>query len=417
MDKTQITDYISKNNGVEIPSLQMEFGLSYREAKSVVDEMLNKGLLSYDGGVRYKYEGKTASSDSSSKDDEDEFFRRRAERIAFMRKMFEEEQRKGNEDSEVEDEEEDDDDEADDDLTGVDDADDYGKRFKDYYESRAELEERKAKLLAEIKKRKEELDKQLEAELESEDDDCVDDSEDIDFGDLFADDDEDGEKDEPDDVDDDDEIFDILKGYGFEEDESDDEDSDEDEDDDDEDEDDDVFDALRDYEFNFDDCDVDDDNENVDGKSDIKEEELYSRFMNAVVNPKYESADEFNDDESYYELDEDELDDITQKFNSVVDIVDLNKMAADSYDMPFAQTWKDEAEFEAAVSERVERLVKSDPNMGLHGAIRKAETYLEAVRDTCDNKMLKVYERLVSTMKSMNVYQYAKLKRQYGGEV
>lgn len=68
-------------------------------------------------------------------------------------------------------------------------------------------------------------------------------------------------------------------------------------------------------------------------------------------------------------------------------------------------------DFEEAVVERLERIVKSDKRMGRQGAIKKAETYLEAVRDTHDRKMVQVYERIVYEFKTASDYIYRQIKK------
>lgn len=74
--------------------------------------------------------------------------------------------------------------------------------------------------------------------------------------------------------------------------------------------------------------------------------------------------------------------------------------------------WEDEDEFAETVMERLAALIRSDKNMGRSGALKKAENYLEAVRDTHDGKMAQVYERLVYELKNTTRYLYARLKRQ-----
>lgn len=73
-------------------------------------------------------------------------------------------------------------------------------------------------------------------------------------------------------------------------------------------------------------------------------------------------------------------------------------------------------DFEEAVIERLERIIKSDRRMGRQGAIKKAETYLEAVRDTHDRKMVQVYERIVYEFKTASDYIYRQLKKQIFNE-
>lgn len=61
--------------------------------------------------------------------------------------------------------------------------------------------------------------------------------------------------------------------------------------------------------------------------------------------------------------------------------------------------WSSEEEFDAAVMDRLERLVRSDLKMAKRGALKKAEMYLYAVHDTQDGKMAQVYERIVYELK------------------
>lgn len=82
---------------------------------------------------------------------------------------------------------------------------------------------------------------------------------------------------------------------------------------------------------------------------------------------------------------------------------------------PEHPSWDDETEFDGAVKERMQKLVKSDINMGWQRAVKKAENYLEAVKDTCDKKMTEVYERLLFEIKGTGNYMYAQLKKQFFG--
>lgn len=81
--------------------------------------------------------------------------------------------------------------------------------------------------------------------------------------------------------------------------------------------------------------------------------------------------------------------------------------------MPLHYLWKNETEFTETVMERMKRLIKSDKKMGKQGAVKKAEAYLDAVRDTHDGKMVQVYERLVYEIKNTSNYLYGKLKKQF----
>ena len=69
-------------------------------------------------------------------------------------------------------------------------------------------------------------------------------------------------------------------------------------------------------------------------------------------------------------------------------------------------------DFEEAVIKRLERIIKSDRRMGRQGAIKKAETYLEAVRDTHDAKAVQLYERIVYELKSVSAGFYRQLKKE-----
>lgn len=84
--------------------------------------------------------------------------------------------------------------------------------------------------------------------------------------------------------------------------------------------------------------------------------------------------------------------------------------------MPEHPSWTNRFDFERCVLERMERIIRSDKRMGWQGAVKKAETYLEAVRDTHDGKMEQVYERLVYELKNTGNYLYRQLKKQFFGE-
>lgn len=80
--------------------------------------------------------------------------------------------------------------------------------------------------------------------------------------------------------------------------------------------------------------------------------------------------------------------------------------------VPGHNLWVNDDEFAKAVIERMKALIRSDKKMGKQGAVRKAETYLEAVRDTHDGRMVQVYERIVYEIKTTSNYLYAQLKKQ-----
>ncbi len=105
------------------------------------------------------------------------------------------------------------------------------------------------------------------------------------------------------------------------------------------------------------------------------------------------------------------------KRKAMQDLVNVLSLAARKKSAPITEKaqpnrslWEDK-ELETAVMDRVERLVKSDTRMGRQGAIKKAEAYLEAVRDTHDAKAVQLYERIVYELKSVSDNFYRKLKR------
>ncbi len=81
--------------------------------------------------------------------------------------------------------------------------------------------------------------------------------------------------------------------------------------------------------------------------------------------------------------------------------------------IPTHPAWIDEKRFRYEVKERLERLIKSDKKMKHSGAVKKAEMLLEAVRDTNDNKMIQVYERMLYELLTADGKLYEKLKNRY----
>lgn len=106
-----------------------------------------------------------------------------------------------------------------------------------------------------------------------------------------------------------------------------------------------------------------------------------------------------------------------QNLVNVLSQIIAKKSAPISADvMPAHPSWDNEDEFNNCVMDRLERLIKSDKRMGLKSAVKRAEIYLEAVRDTHDRKMVEVYERLVYKIKNTSSYLYKQLKKQFFGE-
>ena len=115
-----------------------------------------------------------------------------------------------------------------------------------------------------------------------------------------------------------------------------------------------------------------------------------------------------------YEKAEEDFKAERQKLAAVIDKIAAKKSEPISKQTrPEPTLWLDEKEFTEVVSARFERLIKSDKNMGQRGAVKRAEAYLEAVRDTHDGKMVQVYERLVYEVKNTSAYFYSQLKKYY----
>ena len=94
----------------------------------------------------------------------------------------------------------------------------------------------------------------------------------------------------------------------------------------------------------------------------------------------------------------------------------LNAVAARKFEpvtskkKPAHPSWQNDEEFENVVMNRIEKIVKTDKRMGKSGAVKKAEVYLDAVRDTSDWKMTQVYERVVYELKISSDEDYRKLR-------
>lgn len=95
-------------------------------------------------------------------------------------------------------------------------------------------------------------------------------------------------------------------------------------------------------------------------------------------------------------------------------IAEKKKAPVSADTMPPHTLWESGEEFSKLVMERMVWIIKSDLKMGKQGAVKKAETYLEAVRDTHDRKMVQVYERLVYELKITSPNLYRQLKKYYG---
>ncbi len=60
--QNEILKYIKKNKYIEFPSLQEKFNLSYKETKSIIDDLISNGTLVFDSGVKYSYKESSVST-------------------------------------------------------------------------------------------------------------------------------------------------------------------------------------------------------------------------------------------------------------------------------------------------------------------------------------------------------------------
>lgn len=97
MNKQSIILYIRMQGGTEIPALQQQFGLSYRVAKDLVDELVKEDKLSFQHGVHYVYNEKSPDDceDNGMQNTvipdekaEDYFEKRRTELIRRLREEY-----------------------------------------------------------------------------------------------------------------------------------------------------------------------------------------------------------------------------------------------------------------------------------------------------------------------------------------
>lgn len=389
-----ILAYIQQNNGAELAVMQQKFGIPYKEAKAIVNELVSDGTLAYESGLRYSYIKKQDTLDERRA----ELERRRAEAI---RKVHEN-------------------------LSEDDDEEDDAK------------ERARAERQAYLEARRQELIKRMQADM-NEDDNEEDDEEEID--------DEDEQE-----IDEEELRFRALKlcieenvasvslfqrslpiGYvracklmnwmesnGY------------------------VSEAqdfrprkvlITKEEFEklyseprfveeekFDDEEF---NDEEDKKFAGYERYLREHFPNVEDDGgKLIGCDEFMEQlfgpdvkkKDAPLLDLAKRNEAAQNLVNILSQIIAKKSAPISADvMPAHTSWDNENEFNNCVMDRLERLIKSDEQMGQKGAVKKAETYLEAVRDTHDGKMVEVYERLVYEIKNISSYLYKQLKKQYFG--
>lgn len=157
----------------------------------------------------------------------------------------------------------------------------------------------------------------------------------------------------------------------------------------------------------FGDLDDDDDESDFDEKM---EEEKYESIIERIFGPD-------KDEDEYSPEERAQREKVYVCLLRVLNKIIERKSAPVPADvMPEHPSWTNRFDFERCVLERMERIIRSDKRMGWQGAVKKAETYLEAVRDTHDGKMEQVYERLVYELKNTGNYLYRQLKKQFFGE-
>ncbi len=400
MDKNAIINDIKANSGAEIAALQQKFNVPYKEVKALIDELVAKGTLVFESGVKYSYAKKldttiedsraelerrraeairkvhaNLSDDDEEEDDAEE--KARAERQAYLEARRQELIRRMQEMSEDDDDDEDeddDDDESDESDESEGEIDDDELRFKalkliigknaasvsmfqrtfpigyirsckliDWMESKGYVSKGGGSTPRKVLITKEEFEK-LYSEPHLVDDD--EDDEDFDIDTKFAE-------------------YEKFLEQHFSEGDSDDE---------------------------------------------AEEDEVYDNIINRIFHSDAEENDATDSDSV-------ERKEAMQNLVAVLNkIADKKKAPITADEMPLHPSWDNEDEFAQVVMERMERLIMSDKRMGQVGAVKKAETYLEAVRDTHDRKMVQVYERLVYEIKNTSSYLYGQLKKQFFGE-
>lgn len=366
MDKAEIISDIIRNRGTEIASLQLHYGIAYKDAKSVVEELVSKGDLMYDGGVWYKYVGKEVASPP------------KVNKLIQMRKAerdAQNERKKNESDDDVYDIDKeiqefleelniaDDDDEPDDCVNGKKEADSKEKSDEEELRYKALeicIEDGAVSFVNLMRKlqisyvRASELVKWMENEHYVSKQEPYKAREVlitrkkldmlrkkpyyVDVGDVFSD----GDK-----ADDEEKKIERVRR---------------------------VADILQ---------------MKVDN---VSEPYRYTPIVDPKRSAEYKGA-------------------IQNLSNVLSRIADAKNAPISADKIPSHSLWTDKREFYGAVMARIETLVKSDKRMGLQGAVKKAESYLEAVRDTHDGKMVQVYERLVYEMKNTSEQLYRQLKK------
>lgn len=384
MDKKEILEFIKGNSRVEIPALQIKFGISYREAMEIVDGLVKNGDLIYSKGITYSYSSRnsnfpvTRRANDEGTDEDDDDAKIQSER----RKYLEERRRELIRRMQQEMQEDEDDDDSDDEEMDEDElrykalklaiernsasVSLFQRTFPIGYWRSCELinwMERMGYVSVDVGSRprkilitQEEFDKLFN---EPHCEEAID----FDF-----------------DEDDDDQDTDLDKKFA-------------------------EYEKFLEKKL-FSESDDEEDEE-------TEEDEAYERIINCVF---HSDAEENEVESTIEQVDSAERKAGIQNLVAALSRVADKKKAPISADIvPAHDLWSHEEKFGEVVIERIERLIKSDKRMGQKGAVKKAETYLEAVRDTHDRKMVQIYERLVYELKNTSAYLYNQLKKQFFG--
>ena len=78
---------------------------------------------------------------------------------------------------------------------------------------------------------------------------------------------------------------------------------------------------------------------------------------------------------------------------------------------PTVFTWFSDSDFAEAIAKRIEDLVKANPQLGLKGAIKRAQICYEAVLDTDDTVKSEVYARILYELAHTSPNTFLKLKK------
>lgn len=84
MNILEVIKYCKDNNVATIPELQVKYGLTYKETKSIVDKLVAEGELAYDCGIRYSYIGNFGDLHEIEFDESKEAARRLEDRRLYL---------------------------------------------------------------------------------------------------------------------------------------------------------------------------------------------------------------------------------------------------------------------------------------------------------------------------------------------